>query len=180
MIEIRVGVAEDHFSFSYLSSQVERHDYYSEVMQGSRAIAVFAGHLHPQGGFKEYVRDSRNRTESRTSEVYVTNKWGEKIPNILSWAGEYLRFVTVQFNIADCYWRFGSTSAPDDEGPVRWHGTDENKNMMVFKIPNCTVDPNYTWSPPTTTKASDAMIGDISSASSLYILPMLAPLAAFP
>ena len=29
-----------------------RHDYYSEVLTGSRTIAVFAGHLHPQGGFK--------------------------------------------------------------------------------------------------------------------------------
>jgi hypothetical protein len=37
------------------SIQVARHDYYSEVLTGSRTIAVFAGHLHPQGGFKRVL-----------------------------------------------------------------------------------------------------------------------------
>ena len=76
-------------------AQVARHDYYSQVMQGSRVLAVFAGHLHPQGGFKDYVRDSRNRTAAtaehggKSSEVFVRTKWGERIPAVLGWAGEY-------------------------------------------------------------------------------------------
>ena len=44
--------------------QVARHDYYSEVLSGSRVIAVFAGHLHPQGGFKRAFGGRKDDTTS--------------------------------------------------------------------------------------------------------------------
>lgn len=44
--------------------QVARHDYYSEVLTGSRVIAVFAGHLHPQGGFKRTFGGTKDDTSS--------------------------------------------------------------------------------------------------------------------
>ena len=31
-------------------NQVERYDYFSELVEFSRTLAVFAGHLHPTGG----------------------------------------------------------------------------------------------------------------------------------
>mmetsp|Transcript_41576 Transcript_41576/g.65923 ORF Transcript_41576/g.65923 Transcript_41576/m.65923 type:complete len:227 (+) Transcript_41576:57-737(+) len=141
--------ATQHFGFQYWFKQVARHDYYSEVLTGSRTIAVFAGHLHPQGGFKRMVLDSRHRTEEQDSNINVKNAWGNEIPIILNWAAEYMRFETVQFNIAECYWRFASTQAPTkkDES-VQWFTPGENQHMRTFSLPNCTVDPNYTWSPP--------------------------------
>eukprot|EP00438_Fugacium_kawagutii_P012671 Skav207513 [mRNA] locus=scaffold907:65572:76953:- [translate_table: standard] len=87
--------ATDHFGYQYWFKQVARHDYYSEVLTGSRTIAVFAGHLHPQGGFKRalssFVLDSRHRTDEKDSNINVKNAWGDEIPVMLNWAAEYVR-----------------------------------------------------------------------------------------
>eukprot|EP00435_Cladocopium_sp_Y103_P022034 s1128_g5.t1 len=159
--------ATNHFGFQHWFKQADRHDYYSEVLTGSRTIAVFAGHLHPSGGFKRFVSDSRHRTEDADSKVNVKNAWGDEIPIMLNWAAEYMRFVTVQFNVAQCYWRFGSTASDKKDQP-EWYMPEEARNMQIFELRNCTVDPTYTWSPPEDEAQEhpecESSVGEISGA----------------
>jgi len=169
--------ATDHFGFQYWFKQVARHDYYSEVLTGSRVIAVFAGHLHPQGGFKRVVLDSRHRTNVSDSNVNVKNAWGDEIPIMLGWAAEYMRFLTVQFNVAGCYWRYGSTSAPTTTSDTaQWFEPDYEKHMRIFQLRNCTVDPNQTWTDPEKPKSPieeecKSQAGEVSGAGEAHCYP---------
>lgn len=177
--------ATDHFGYQHWFNQVARHDYYSDVLTGSRTIAVFAGHLHPQGGFKRMVSDSRHRTEEEDSKINVKNAWGDEIPIMLNWAAEYMRFETVQFNIAKCYWRYASTQAPTNKDEsVQWYHPEEEQHLRIFPLRNCTVDPNYTWSPPEmkTEKPEEcqSLVGEISGSVTNRAYPwLLLPLLGF-
>jgi len=130
-----------HFSPQAHDDQVERFDYFSEIMQNSRTLAVFAGHLHPTGGMKTgYLRDSRTRNEISQ----IQNAWGEDIPIIRNWGSSEQKFVVTQWNIARCYWRFGSVRAPGKNTETAWLEPEEEEQMRSFEIPNCTIDWNYT------------------------------------
>ncbi|CAE7581525.1 unnamed protein product, partial [Symbiodinium sp. CCMP2456] len=85
-----------HFSPEAHDGQVERYDYFSNIVAGSRTLAVFAGHLHPTGGMKRgFLQDSRPR-----EYTLLQNTWGENIPVIRNWASSEQRFVVAQVNVA--------------------------------------------------------------------------------
>jgi len=141
-----------HFSAEAHDGQVERYDYFSDIVAGSRTLAVFAGHLHPTGGMKRgFLQDSRPREYAT-----LQNTWGENIPVIRNWASSEQRFVVAQVNIARCYWRFGSVSAPGKDSATAWYSPDSQEQQRVFSIPNCTIDESYSWTPPT--KEPDAAV----------------------
>ena len=44
-----------------------------------------------------------------------------------------MRFLTVQFNIAGCYWRYGSTSSDKKDEP-EWYLPEEGRHMRIFEL----------------------------------------------
>ena len=51
--------------------------------------------------------------------------WKDKPPQ--------MRFETVQFNIAECYWRYASTQAPTNKDEsVQWYHPEEEQHLRIF------------------------------------------------
>lgn len=98
-----------------------------------------------------FLQDSRPR-----EYTLLQNTWGENIPVIRNWASSEQRFVVAQVNVARCYWRFGSVSAPGKDSATAWYSPESQEQQRVFTIPNCTIDENYSWTPPT--KEPDAAV----------------------
>lgn len=58
------------------------------------------------------------------------------IPQLDISSGCQMRFLTVQFNVAGCYWRYGSTSAPTTTSDTaQWFEPDYEKHMRIFQFP---------------------------------------------
>ena len=44
-----------------------------------------------------------------------------------------MRFETVQFNIAECYWRYASTQAPTNKDEsVQWFQPENEQHLRIF------------------------------------------------
>lgn len=153
-------------SFTH-SPQLERYHYFAETVAGSRTIAVFAGHFHPWGGWKGNLRDSRTQTN-------LLNEWGEVIPVVRGWAPDYSAFVVTQWNVAKCFWRFGSVEVPkkdEKKGPPSWKSSSSHEQQHIFRLPNCTIDEDYVG---TTTFRSYGSVSGCLQTSAAWSLVLLA------
>lgn len=132
-----------HFAPWDTDDQVDRYSYFSEVVAGSRTIAVFSGHFHPIGGMRAgtwaHLRDSRTQED-------LVNAFGESVPSLRNYAPDYSAFLVTQWNVARCFWRFGSVQVPTKDQPrgdPSWKSPEDENQQNTFEIPDCTVDTDY-------------------------------------
>ncbi|CAJ1369018.1 unnamed protein product [Effrenium voratum] len=123
-----------HFSHT---KDKERYDYFSEVTAGSRLLAVFAGHWHTAGGHKYgNLKDSLTGAD-------LLNSWGGEVPILRGYAPDKAKFLVTRWNLAKCYWRFGTVESTGTPATAQWFSSGDEKEHNTFDIPNCTVDSDY-------------------------------------
>eukprot|EP00435_Cladocopium_sp_Y103_P015308 s245_g3.t1 len=149
------------FSSTY---NVDRVKYFMEITEGARILAMFAGHWHPTGGQHPGLKtfdDPRYVDETGKATRKMTNAWGEEVQVVRGYAPDKQKFLVTQWNVAKCFWRFGSvdSNATTDATKPQWHNSNSVRDQRNFTIPNCTVDEDYV--PP-----GDFNIGSLSGAHS--------------
>jgi len=136
------------------TDNVDRMNYFLDITQGARILAMFAGHWHGWGGMVpgwSTFWDSRHplTDEAGNSKGHASmkNAWGEEVPIVRGYAPDKQKFLVTQWNLARCFWRFGSidTNATQDASKPVWHNSDDVRlrDQRNFTIPNCTVDEDY-------------------------------------
>ncbi|CAE7845130.1 unnamed protein product [Symbiodinium necroappetens] len=157
-----------HFAPWDTDDQVDRYSYFSEVVAGSRTIAVFSGHFHPIGGMRTgtwaHLRDSRTQED-------LVNAFGESVPSLRGYAPDYSAFLVTQWNVARCFWRFGSVQVPRKDQPrgdPSWKSPQDENQQNTFQIPDCTVDIDY--QPANSMMVSSSSIARLALSLSVLML----------
>jgi len=168
-----------HFAPWPGDDQVERYHYFSEVVAGSRTLAVFSGHFHQMQGQKS-PHNWQTLWDSRYNAALL-NAFGEEVPSIRSSAPDYSGFVVTQWNVARCFWRFGFAQVPGKEEPKgdpSWKGLHDEgvdpRLQQTFAIPNCTIDEDY--SPPAGLMVSGSLRAFRAFQTCALLLPLMASL----
>lgn len=149
------------FSSNY---NVDRVNYFLEITEGARILAMFAGHWHSSGGqvwSHKTFADTRYVDETGRPTRQMLNAWGEEVQVVRGYAPDKQKFLVTQWNLAKCFWRFGSvdSNATTDATKPQWHNSHKVRDQKNFTIPNCTEDEDYV--PP-----GDFNIGSLSGAHS--------------
>eukprot|EP00933_Yihiella_yeosuensis_P047452 TRINITY_DN43283_c0_g1_i1.p1 TRINITY_DN43283_c0_g1~~TRINITY_DN43283_c0_g1_i1.p1 ORF type:complete len:845 (-),score=127.32 TRINITY_DN43283_c0_g1_i1:164-2458(-) len=120
-----------HFSDDKNNPQFARYQYFANAVNGSRLLAVFAGHYHQAGGQTHgWLRDVNG-----DQTTGLRNAWGERIPAMRGYAADARRFLVTEWNVGKCYWRFGAVTV-EYEKPA-WHRPEALEQQRIFYIPNC-------------------------------------------